>query len=62
MFSLSVVRGFLGRRRAQLFREEAEILAQEVRNLLHLVDKDSTTAMNDQNKMLNGDRNVPKGS
>ena len=59
--TLAVVRGFLGRRRARKIRQEAAKRAQEVKSLLHQVEKNSTTGMNDQNKMLKGDQSLPKG-
>ena len=58
---LAVVRGFLGRRRARKVRQEAAKRAQEVKSLLHQVEKNSTTGMNDQNNMLKGDKSLPKG-
>ena len=61
MTFFTVVRGFLGRRRFQLLKRQAALEAERVRILMLQIQQTSQTADEKLQKVLQQDRDIPKG-
>ena len=57
----TVVRGFLGRRRFQYLKRQAALEAERVRILMLQIQQTSQTADEKLRKVLQQDRDIPKG-
>ena len=61
MTFFTVVRGFLGRRRFQYLKRQAALEAERVRILMLQIQQTSQTADEKLQKVLQQDRDIPKG-